>query len=129
MVSGLSRKLEVENQISVSRTVELIILIVIEGIRNYALELLCTYLIRGLGIRHVHATLYMLYWTAKNMAMPWGLVMNFYFMINYLYYIPVYFYEWAFYNFKCLIKMDNSFLIWLKLHTCRQVLLILNVTF
>lgn len=43
MVSGLSRKLEVENQISVSRTVELIILIVIEGIRNYALELLRTY--------------------------------------------------------------------------------------
>lgn len=69
MVSGLSRKLEVKNQISVSRTVELIVLIVIEGIRNYALELLCTYLIRGLGIRHVYATLYMLYWTAKNMAM------------------------------------------------------------
>lgn len=43
MVSGLSRKLEVENQVSVSPTVELIILIVIEGIRIYALELLCTY--------------------------------------------------------------------------------------
>lgn len=59
MVSGLSRKL-----VEISRTVELIILIVIEGIRNYALELLCTYLIRGLGIRHVYATLvhlYMLY--------------------------------------------------------------------
>lgn len=77
MVSGLSRKLEVKNQISVSRTVELIVLIVIEGIRNYALELLCTYLIGGLGIRHVYATLYTgTCCTEQRKTWPWGLVMN-----------------------------------------------------
>lgn len=97
MVFGLFRKFEVKNWISVFWIVELIVLIVIEGIRNYVLEFLCIYFIRGLGICYVYVILYMLYywyWIVKNMVM--GVcyelfVYFFYFMINYLNYIFVYF--------------------------------------